>query len=601
MTREQDLGTKLERNAGLVSIVVLSALLVPQIITRALPSNVGLVEIYAATGIGLLVFLLTYFVVQHMARTVPRRTSSQVASTYLGEGAGVLVVSAYFVAYGLLVVLGAGLMTDVLDFLVPLGIYRSMVLVELILLLALPVLFGRNVSWRFIVGCALVGAAAIVAVLVWALVSEALGGIDLATSRLEPWTALEMARLSSLQDTSFLEGALGAMFPAAVLSLMHERVLVAPELRRVSIHVLRRIFTVLIFVIVITLYFVGILQMPSYRLSIITLSMAYGFWGLPGQIIVGLCYALAGMAGVLTAYSHLPRLLRALAMVRFLPRRMADAGASASRLVIVIAVALLASVLATILTTTQAGAMVFIFLAFVILGIVCAAMALRMSVLARDAVVKEERQRMRFAAWAYRIGVFFDFVVLMCITYVNWAWALAGVLSLAVPASILIFFRRERLKVRRSLEVDNLAEGHTLPTRVHGVIYIAGGIDASVVKAVSYARGMRLSSLTAITVDYDPKTTRILREDWKASAMPVSLTVLGSPRKASHSNVIDYVRNLRSLHPQDTVVIFVPRVISTGLIRSLLVRHSTAKMLSELRMEDGVVLAEVPYVLSEGN
>lgn len=601
VTREQGIATKLERNAGLVSVVVLSALLVPQIITRAMPANAGLVEIYVATGIGLLIFLVTYFVVQHMARTVPRRTSSQVASTYLGEGAGVLVVSAHFVAYGLLAVLGAGLMTDVLDFLVPLGVYRSLVLVEFILFLSLPVLLGKSVSWRFIVGCALVGAAAIAAVLIWALVSEALGGIDLATSRLEPWTALETARLSSLRTDSFLEAILGAMFPAAVLSLMHERVLVAPELRRVSIHVLRRIFEPLIIVILITLYFVGILQMPSYHLSVVTLSMAYGFWGLPGQIIVGVCYMLAGMAGVLTAYAHLPRLLRALAMERFLPRRMADAGASASRLAIVIAVALLASVLATVLTTTQAGAMVFIFLAFVILGIVCAAMALRMSVLAREEVVKAERQRMRFAAWMYRIAVIFDIAVLMCIAYVNWAWALAGILSLAVPASVLIFFRRERLKVRRFLEVDNLAEGHTLPTRVHGVIYIAGTLDASVVKAVSYARGMRLSSLTAITVDYDPKTTRVLREDWKNSAMPVSLTVLGSPRKASHSNVVDYVRNLRSLHPQDTVVVFVPRVITTGLIRPLLVRHSTAKMLSDLRMEDGVVLAEVPYVLTEGN
>ncbi|MBR5950223.1 MAG: hypothetical protein IKZ87_02195, partial [Actinomycetaceae bacterium] len=65
-------------------------------------------------------------------RTVPRRTSSQIASTYLGDGAGVLVVSAHFVAYGLLAVLGAGLMTDVLDFLIPLDRYRSVRLVELL-------------------------------------------------------------------------------------------------------------------------------------------------------------------------------------------------------------------------------------------------------------------------------------------------------------------------------------------------------------------------------------------------------------------------------------------------------------------------------------
>lgn len=600
MTREQDTHTKLERNVGLVSIVTLSALLVPQIITRALPSDAGLVEIFLATGAGLVVFALVYFVIQHMARTVPRRASSQVASTYLGDSAGVVVVSANFVAYGLLAVLGAGLMTDVLDSLVFLGSYRPLVLVECILFLALPVLLGKTVSWRFLLICASLGAIAIAVVLGWALVLEALGGIDPETSRQVRWEVLE-TKTFALPISSFLEAILSGMFPAAILFLMSERVLVAPSMRRVSVRLLLRIFGLLILVVLVTLYFVGILRMPGYRLAVVTMSMAYSFWGFYGQIIVGVCYVLAGVAGVLTAYAHLPRLLRALAIERFLPRRMADAESSSSRVVIVIAVALLASVLATVLTTTQAGAIVFIFLVFVIVGLVCIAMVRRMSGEMKEALTKAERQRIRLAAWIYRIVVVFDIAVLVSIAYVNWVWALAGILSLGVPALVLIFFRRERVKVRRFLEVDDLTVGRTLPTRVHGVIYIAGAVDASVIKAVNYARGMRLSSLTAITVDYDPKTTRVLREDWEKSAMPVSLTVLGSPRKASHSNVVDYVSNLRELRPSDTVIVFVPRVITKGLIRSLLVRHSTAKMLSELRMQDGVVLAEVPYVLTEGN
>lgn len=596
---KQDMFKKLERNAGLASVVVLSALLVPQIVARALPRNAGLVEIYATTGVGLVFIAMTYLVILHMSRTVPRRSSSQIASTHLGQWAGVLVVSAQFVAYGLLAVLGAGLMTDVLDSLVPLGVYRTVILVELIIFLSFPVLLGQNVSWRFVLTCTVLGVLAVVVVLGWALILEASGGIDPAVTPQERWVALEVKSLKQLPTPSFFEAILGAMFPAAVLSVMSERALVPPKFRRVSIHLLGRIFGLLILAILITLYFVGILRMPGHRLSVITLSMAYDFWGFPGQIIVGACYVLAGIAGVLTAYDYLPRLLRELAINRFLPRRMADAEASASRVAIVVAVALVASILATILTTTQAGAMVFVFLAFVILAIVCIAMALRMKVLVREALMKKDRYRMRLAAWTYRGFVIADIIVLVSIAYVNWAWALAGILSLGVPALILIFFRRERVKVGRSLKVENFSQGRTLPTRVHGVIYIAGTVDASIIKAVNYARGMRLSSLTAITVDYDPKTTRVLRENWKNSAMPVSLTVLGSPRKASRSNVVDYVRNVRALHPQDTVVLFVPRVISTGLIRSLFVRHSTKKMLSELRMEDGVVLAEVPYVLPE--
>ena len=600
-SRKKDWREAVERNSGLIAVVVLSALLAPQIIARALPTGTQMAQMYAAFAVGIVGLALVYVVSWVIMALTPRRTSSQLTSVYLGEGVSVLVVSARFVAYALLTVLGAGMMVNVVDAVVSLGDLRTIVLIATILVLAIPVLIGWEVPSRLIITGAVIGALALGAVLGWALVTEAMGGIDLAASRIARLDAMSATTVEGSRSIPFVQSALGALFPAAVLALMSERVLARPDMRRVSPRLTGRLFLLLLLAIVVTLYFVVMLKMPGHRLTVVTVSMARAFWGVHGQLVVGVCYSFAGICAVLAAYSRLPRLIRELAMDRFLPDRLADAGSSGPRVAIVAVVSLLASVLASILTTTQAGAMVFIFVVVVISIITCLAMAARSSSVLRESSDRTDRMRARRTKWGFRAMVVLELAVLGVIGYANVLWALSGTLALLVPVALLMFLRRGRVKVTESLAVDDLTAGRKLPTRVHGVVVVSGSLNAAVLRAVSYARAQRLSSLTAITIDYDPKATKRLRADWKAAALPVSLTVLGAPRVASVSQVVTYVRDLRSLHPADVVVVFIPRVISTTFVQRFFIRHSSPKVVMELRMEPGVILAEVPYVIAEND
>ena len=61
--------------------------------------------------------------------------------------------------------------------------------------------------------------------------------------------------------------------------------------------------------------------------------------------------------------------------------------------------------------------------------------------------------------------------------------------------------------------------------------------------------------------------------------------------------MVEYVRSLRALHPGDIVMVFIPRVLSTGVWQRFFVRHSEPRIISALRLEQGVAISEVPYQL----
>lgn len=132
--------------------------------------------------------------------------------------------------------------------------------------------------------------------------------------------------------------------------------------------------------------------------------------------------------------------------------------------------------------------------------------------------------------------------------------------------------------------------------RVHGVVLVSV-LDLPTLRAVSFARASRLTSLTAVTLDFDPRATKSLRQDWLAASLPVELTVLGTPEGAGPHNVVDYVRSLRQTQLADIVIVFIPRVVPTGVWQRFFVRHSEPRIMSDLRLQEGVVIAEVPYQL----
>ena len=60
---------------------------------------------------------------------------------------------------------------------------------------------------------------------------------------------------------------------------------------------------------------------------------------------------------------------------------------------------------------------------------------------------------------------------------------------------------------------------------------------------------------------------------------------------------MDYVRSLRQTQRADIFMVYIPRLVPTGVWQRFFVRHSEPRIMSDLRLQDGVVIAEVPYQL----
>ncbi|MFT0848500.1 amino acid permease [Actinomycetaceae bacterium L2_0104] len=587
--------SSLARGVDAITAVVLTVIIVPQIILRSLPIGAKVNEIYAALAVGGVTIAITLGAIVWQQILVPRRSSMRLVSSFIGVWTGILVSAARFLAYALIVALGGSLIVNGIHVITPVEELRRILPVILVLVLALPSLLGYNVPRRLLLAASGLGAVAIAAVLVTALITEVSGGFSdemIHAAQLYAWDT----GTGNTTESSLLEACMAAVLPSAILILISERVMVRPQDRKLRPKRLVQLTGAAAAAVVVSLYFADALAMTGRSGSVPLLAMADAFFDRPGQIVIAVAAILVGLSAVLVAYAALPRLLRELSVDRILPRYLASEDAVRPRVTIVAFIAILAATLTGSLSTTQAGAMALIFAAFVIFALVCLAMALRSSSILRESLDRGERRSARLSRIGFFLLAAFGFAILAAIALTNVWWALVALVSMALPASVLLFFRRGRGRVVKRLAPRDLTAGRTLPTRVHGVILISA-LDLPALRTLGFARATRLTSLTAVTLDFDPAATKRLREDWRAAALPVDLTVLGTPQGAQVENILEYVRSLRSLHPGDIVMVFIPRVLSTGVWQRFFVRHSEPRIISALRLEKGVVISEVPYQL----
>ncbi len=582
------------RRVGAFSAVVLVVFLVPQFALRVMPSTgvaSHLVVMGALVGSSLLVF----FALAWQERILPRSSNPRLVATYIGERTSVVLSSARFVSYALIVVMGAGLAVGGLSALIDLSGYGRIVLVATVIVLAFPGIFGsRPPSLVLYLGAGF-SVLALAVLLIYGLIAEVSGGFSeetlAATREYMANTAQYEAGPFSLHAV-----ALVGLLPSGMLILAIDRRSVRSEERAGNIRMQgwRAVFAFV--AILITLYFESSLQMSANTRALPVLAMAYGLFGSAGHSVLSIAAIIAGMGAVVAAYGTLPRLVHDLSVDRILPRHFATENSPRPRVLAVSITAGLAALVAAVTYASQSPAMMFVFTTFAIFTLSCAAMGFRGSSILKESVSKEERARARVSRWIFGLCALCGVGVLVGIAWIRTGWAATAIVTLLIPAALLIFFRRGRVRVVRQLAATDLTAGRTLPTRVHGVVLVSA-LDLPTLRAVSFARAARLSSLTAVTLDFDPRATKDLRQDWRAAALPVELTVLGTPEGAGPQNIVDYVRSLRQTQRADIVMVYIPRLVPTGVWQRFFVRHSEPRIMSDLRLQDGVVIAEVPYQL----
>ncbi|MDD7504342.1 MAG: hypothetical protein PUK40_00095, partial [Actinomycetaceae bacterium] len=353
-------------NTSEVIVVVLAAIITPQVILRALPTFYTFTQVLWALLAGIIAFALVVAMNSRVTAIAPRRSSHQLASRYAGTWVGIVVGAARILALAVLVMLGIELVVSSLSAIIPLEGMDHYLAAALTFIVPIPI-FIRTYAGRMpiIRTLAILGALTLAVLLGYALVAEAVGAINfeqIIAARHEAY------RAEASQDTlaSGFAGVLGALLPAAVYVVTSERVMVAPQLRRTPVSHAYTVGVPLMVVIAVTMYFVGKLELPGLRLGIPALSIAVAMWGDIGRTVIATIFAASGLAAAYASYRQLPRLLRELSIDGLLPRRLAAQDAQSSRRWAVLLIASLSAIVLLFLDSTRALAMVFVSVAFLI-------------------------------------------------------------------------------------------------------------------------------------------------------------------------------------------------------------------------------------------
>ena len=116
-------------------------------------------------------------------------------------------------------------------------------------------------------------------------------------------------------------------------------------------------------------------------------------------------------------------------------------------------------------------------------------------------------------------------------------------------------------------------------------------------RALAFARAMRLHDLTAVTVQVDPEETNRLVEEWAERAVPVPLVVLDSPYREITKPLLDYVKRIRLESPRDVVCVFIPEYVVGHWWEQLLHNQSALRLKGRLLFQPRVMVTSVPWQL----
>lgn len=577
------------RGVGVLVAACLVTLVAPALIVQVegnhAPSDALL---YGGQFFGFVVCGLAYTYTQWAWRNCPRTSSQRLVSTHIGSASGILAVACYFAAYLLFALVGAYVSAMSVTHIFGLERYVQLCALGFLAVGFLLVVFIKHLRRHLLAFIAVCALALVVLILGVGLISELMG------SRLIAAPVHNEA--SSFEQRAWV--LLSSIFPAAVVFLMSERPGVEAKFTRITPVRLAQVFVPVLALLAVSTYFdvtLGQVVLPG---EISALIFAQIFLGQAGIWAGGVVFAIAGVAGVCVGGWFLTRMLVTLGQENVLARSVATLDSWRTRLVLMGVGFLLGAGFLFFLDSLLDVVMLFTLVVSLLCLLVCVALAFRGHSLMRQSLDMTERRSGKVSKWVFMPASLALVVHLLVLARLASHFVVLTLALVGVPTLVLLFLRAGRVSTRARLAAHDLTRGRTLATRVHGVVLV-GALDLPSLRALTFARSARLTSLTAVTVDYDSAATARLRHEWQEAAIPVSLTVLGTPLGASVANVVDYVRSLRQLRPADIVMVYVPKVIGEGMWQRFMLRHATPRIISALRMERGVVICEVPYVIGQ--
>ncbi len=184
-------------------------------------------------------------------------------------------------------------------------------------------------------------------------------------------------------------------------------------------------------------------------------------------------------------------------------------------------------------------------------------------------------------------------VIILVSKFTEGAW-------IAIVAMIVLFTMMRGIHKHYesvALELTPEDEDEVLPSRVHAVVLVSK-VHKATIRALTYARATRPSSLVAITVDVDHEATQRLKEEWEHREIPVALEILDSPFREVSRPILRYIKDINRKSPRDVVSIFIPEYVVGNWWEQLLHNQSALRLKGRLLFMRGVMVTSVPYQLA---
>ena len=201
------------------------------------------------------------------------------------------------------------------------------------------------------------------------------------------------------------------------------------------------------------------------------------------------------------------------------------------------------------------------------------------------------------------VGVVVTTAVLVTIVVTKFAagaWLSLGMIALMVGGMVVTHRHYDAVDAALDipLNAESVADVAALPSRVHAIVYVER-VRRPAVRALSYARAGRPSTIEALTVNNDRAALEVVKKRWYALGIPVPLSVIDSPYRDTVEAVVSYIRRRRKKSPRDILVVYLPEFVVEHWWQRLLHRRTVRRLKQALLHEPGVMTATVPWAMHE--
>ena len=313
-------------------------------------------------------------------------------------------------------------------------------------------------------------------------------------------------------------------------------------------------------------------------------------------VVTGFILVLAGN----TAFNGFPTLASVLSRDSFLPHQMVRRGdrLSYSNGIVVLTVAAIALIVGFQAQTTRLIQLyvVGVFISFTLSQL---GMIKHWNRQLRTRQSGQERMSVLRSRAVNIVGFMMTGLVLIIVLatkFTHGAWI--TLLMIAIAFGIQISIHHHYETIRSQLRVDDWNARRALPTRVRALVLVSS-LSRPAMRAIAAARASSPTSIELVSVVADDEEENKILRQWKASGVPVPLTLLSAPYRDIASVILQYVRGRRRAMPTEMLVVYMPQFLVSHWWENFVHNQSALRLRAALLGVPGVVISVVPWQLGE--